>query len=85
MKKRLGSNPLDSLTVKEKENLDYLEQAKARKWVEEIREKSALCIHLKRNGSDYFCESPMARQHGFLGNKEEMEQKCGKCHAKILK
>lgn len=85
MDKRLGSNPLDSLKMRGKKDLGYLEPPKPAKTEKETEKKGEICIHLKKQGNAYFCESPMARQHGLLGNQEEKEQKCGKCHARILK
>lgn len=86
MAKRLGSNPLDFLKIKSKGDLGYLEPRKTAGISKKAEKREAeACIHLRKDGSAYFCESPMARQHGLLGSREEAKQKCGKCYVKIVK
>jgi len=85
MAKRLGSNPLDFLKIEGKENLGYLEPRKTAGTSQKAEKgKAEACIHLRKSGNAYFCESPMARQHGLLGSMEEAGQKCGKCYVKIV-
>ena len=85
MKKKLGSNPLDSLMVKGEESVNRLEPVKPRKEAEKSREESTSCIHLRKRGDNYFCTSSMAKERGFLGIRKKMEQKCAKCHVRIVK
>ncbi|MCG2718532.1 MAG: hypothetical protein L6408_06850 [Nanoarchaeota archaeon] len=77
--KRLGGNPLSSLTNEEKGESskilrDNLISYKARK----------RCVHLKysENYEQHQCDSPRSRQRGLLG-KDWMD-KCRQCHVKIL-
>lgn len=86
MAKRLGSNPLDFPKIESRENLGYLEPRKTAGIYEKTEKKKAeVCVHFRKQGNAYFCESPMARQHGLLGSREEAEQKCRKCYVKVLK
>lgn len=69
--KRLGRNPLSSLTRKDEAILEVIDKLEER------------CTRLKCFEKQYYCESPRSRQRGLLGTN--WQEKCRKCHVGEMK